>query len=80
MNTELLVTVYQKFNNLTTNVLDDESCITLFNNSSGYLDISYKDKISWKQLQFFDLELAFTILETIEKCNSISELLDYLDV
>lgn len=80
MNTELLITVYQKFNILTNTVLDDESSITLFNNSSGYFDISYKDKSSWRQLQFFDLEFALTILDAIEKCDSISELLDYLDI
>ena len=76
----LLVIVYQQFNELTTTVLDDNSSITLFNNGSGYFDISYKDKSNWRQLQFFDLEFALTILEAIEKCSSISELVDCLDV
>ena len=80
MNIKLLITVYQTFNTLTTTVLDYESSITLFNNGSGYFDISYKDTSSWKSLQFFDLEFALTILDAIEKCDSISELLDYLDI
>lgn len=79
-NLEELNVVYQRFIGLTTTVLDDKSSIILFNNASGYFDISYKDKSSWRNVQFFDLEFALTVLDAIEKCNTISELLDYLDV
>lgn len=46
----LLVTIYQQLKELTTTVLDDNCSITLFNNDSGYFDISYKDRSIWKQL------------------------------
>lgn len=75
---QLLTTVYQKFNELTKTVLDDECSITLFNNTTGYFDISYKNKNNWRTLQFYNLEFALTILNAIEKYSSISEFLKYL--
>ena len=32
------------------------------------------------ELQFFDLEFALIILDAIEKCNSINEILERLNV